>query len=244
MQFSPMKIIIIVLFLVASTAIYAQTNPVIIELFTSQGCSSCPAADKNLTEILYSAKKEGTPVYGLSFHVDYWNYIGWRDPYSSKEFTARQRQYGDQMNLRSIYTPQMIVNGNHEFVGSSKNEATRAVAMARKQKPSYVISITNMTVANGKLSFRYALDKIPNNENINIAIVERETENYVPRGENSGRKLHHDNVVRSFLTNPSKQQEDVVLNLPEMNLQKASIIVYIQNAEWQVVGAIARELNF
>jgi hypothetical protein len=239
-----MKTFLIIFILLCGCSISnAQTNPVIIELFTSQGCSSCPAADKNLTEILLRAKKEGRPVYGLSFHVDYWNYIGWKDPYSSKGFTARQRQYGEQMNLRSIYTPQMIVNGSQEFVGSNESESKSAVEVAMKQKPIYTISISNLTAANGKLSFHYSLDKMPNNEIINIAIVERETENYVPRGENSGRKLHHNNVVRSFVTNPSKQRQDVELNLPEMNLQKASIIVYLQNKEWQVVGAVAKELN-
>lgn len=236
--------LILILAGLATTArLQAQQQPVIIELFTSQGCSSCPAADKNLTEILQRAKKDGKPVYGLSFHVDYWNYIGWKDPYSSKEFTARQRHYGERMSLRSIYTPQMIVNGSQEFVGSSKSESESAVELAMKQKTAYTISISKLNATNGKLNFHYALDKVPNNEIINIAIVERETENYVPRGENSGRKLHHDNVVRSFVTNPAKQQQDVELSLPEMNLQKASIIVYLQNKEWQVVGAVANELS-
>ena len=98
----------------------AQMNPVIVELFTSQGCSSCPAADKNLTELLRKAELEGQPVYGLSFHVDYWNYIGWKDPYSSKQFTARQQAYRDHFEAESTYTPQMVVNGTTEFIGSNK----------------------------------------------------------------------------------------------------------------------------
>ncbi|UXE65183.1 MAG: DUF1223 domain-containing protein [Chryseotalea sp. WA131a] len=85
--------------ILASTTLRAQQNPVIIELFTSQGCSSCPAADKNLTEILQKAAKEGQPVYGLSFHVDYWNYIGWKDTYSSKAFTEQQRKYSEQLGF-------------------------------------------------------------------------------------------------------------------------------------------------
>jgi hypothetical protein len=221
----------------------AQNNPVVIELFTSQGCSSCPAADKNLTEILQQAKKEGKEVFGLSFHVDYWNYIGWKDPYSSKEFTARQRKYGEEMNLRSIYTPQMIVNGKDEFVGSSKDESKKIVANAFKQKPSYHITIKDFQMTNGVLHLKYLLDKEPNGEVINMAIVEKEVENYVPRGENSGRKLHHDNVVRSFITNPIKREQELQLKIPEINSAKASVILYIQNKEWTVVGATSKALN-
>ena len=87
-----MKIVFLVLLSLFTTISFGQNNPVIIELFTSQGCSSCPSADKNLTEILEKATKEGKPVYGLSFHVDYWNYIGWKDPYSNKAFTERQQE--------------------------------------------------------------------------------------------------------------------------------------------------------
>ncbi len=221
----------------------AQNNPVVVELFTSQGCSSCPAADKNLTEILQQAKKEGKEVFGLSFHVDYWNYIGWKDPYSTKEFTARQRKYGEEMNLRSIYTPQMIVNGRDEFVGSSKDEAEKIVGNALKQKPSYHIIIKDFQVTNNVLHLKYLLDKEPNGEVINVAIVEREVENYVSRGENSGRRLHHDNVVRSFVTNLAKRDQELRLQVPAMNLEKASVILYIQNKDWNVVGATSKAFN-
>jgi hypothetical protein len=221
----------------------AQSNPVVIELFTSQGCSSCPAADKNLTEILQQAKKEGKEVLGLSFHVDYWNYIGWKDPYSSKEFTARQRKYGEEMSLRSIYTPQMIVNGRDEFVGSSKDESEKIVANAYKQKPSYQIAIKDFKVTNGVLHLKYSLDKEPNGEVINMAIVEKEVENYVPRGENSGRKLHHDNVVRSFTTGSLKRDQEMQLQVPEINIAKASVILYIQDKNWSVVGATSKAFN-
>jgi hypothetical protein len=239
-----MKILpILFLIALATTMTKAQSNPVVIELFTSQGCSSCPAADKNLTEILQQAKKEGREVFGLSFHVDYWNYIGWKDPYSSKEFTARQRKYGEEMNLRSIYTPQMIVNGKNEFVGSSVDESKRVVATAFKQKPLYQIVIKDFRVISGVLHLKYSLDQEPNGEVINMAIVEREVENYVPRGENSGRKLHHDNVVRSFATSAIKREQELQLQIPEMNVSKASVILYIQNKDWNVVGAISKALN-
>jgi hypothetical protein len=239
-----MKVILVFLTVILSmNESNSQNNTVVIELFTSQGCSSCPDADKNLTEILQRAKREGKEVYGLSFHVDYWNYIGWKDPYSSKEFTARQRKYGEGMNLRSIYTPQMIVNGKDEFVGSNRNESEKKVAQALNQKPTYQIAIKNLKVMNGVLALHYSLDKEPDGEVINIALVEKEVENYVPRGENNGRKLHHDNVVRLFTTKPAKREEEMRIQIPEIDAAKASVVFYIQNKDLLVVGATSKALN-
>lgn len=221
----------------------SQNNSVVIELFTSQGCSSCPDADRNLTEILQRAKKEGREVYGLSFHVDYWNYIGWKDPYSSKEFTERQRKYSGEMNLRSVYTPQMIVNGKDEFVGSNRSESEKVIERAFGQKSAYQITVKNLLVVNGVASFRYSLDKEPSGEVINIALIEKEVENDVPRGENSGRKLHHDNVVRSFVTKPAKREEEMRIQVPKIDGIKASVVFYIQNKDLLVIGATSKALN-
>ena len=222
---------------------YAQNSPVIIELFTSQGCSSCPAADKNLSEILERSHKEGTQVYGLSFHVDYWNYIGWKDPYSSKAFTERQRNYGEQMNLRSIYTPQMIVNGKDEFVGSNKSELEISILAATKHKPAYQIYITDFQLTASGLSFRYSIDKAPTLEVMNIAIVEKNVQNYVPRGENGGRKLHHDNVVRFFVSRPLKQDESIQIPAADINYSSSSLILYVQDEDWHIIGATTKLLN-
>jgi hypothetical protein len=221
----------------------AQNNPVVVELFTSQGCSSCPDADKNLTQILEQAKKEGKQVYGLSFHVDYWNYIGWKDPYSSKAFTQRQREYASVMSLRSIYTPQMIVNGKEEFVGSNRTEARKAIENEAQQKSVYQISIKELLISNGMLNLRYTLDKQPEEEVINVAVVEREIENYVPRGENSGKKLQHNNVVRAFVTGSVARDQKIQMKIPSINLDNASIILYIQKKDMHIIGAISQSLH-
>jgi hypothetical protein len=225
--------------ILASTTLRAQQNPVIIELFTSQGCSSCPAADKNLTEILQKAAKEGQPVYGLSFHVDYWNYIGWKDPYSSKAFTEQQRKYSEQLGLSSIYTPQMIVNGTDEFVGANKNASERAITKALNQPSEYQIAIGGRSYANGKLKVNYSIapnSKIEKGDVINLAIVEKSLENYVPRGENSGRKLHHDNVVKWFSSFPLKEKGELEIAVSHWNEKKYVLVVYIQNSDWTVLG--------
>lgn len=234
-----MRFILLFTIMIFTADLQAQ-GPVLIELFTSQGCSSCPAADKNLSEIIQKAEKDGKPVFGLSFHVDYWNYIGWKDPYSRREFTDRQQRYSETLGLESIYTPQMIVNGKVEFVGSSKTGAEKAIGEAQKQKPMYQISISNVIVSDNQVSLQYSLDKDPVGEILNLAVVERDVENYVPRGENSGKKLHHDNVVKAFKTIPLQRQGHLELTIPPVNSAKASMIVFIQDKQWRVLTSLGR----
>jgi len=92
----------------------------VVELFTSEGCSSCPPADRILSRLTAETQRDHRRIYTLSFHVDYWDRLGWRDPYSSSANSDRQRQYAELMKLQSVYTPQMIVNGRIEFVGSDQ----------------------------------------------------------------------------------------------------------------------------
>ena len=221
----------------------AQKNPVIIELFTSQGCSSCPAADKNLTELLKKATTESEQVYGLSFHVDYWNYIGWKDPYSSKQFTARQQAYRDHLEAESTYTPQMIVNGTTEFVGSNKKASEQAIAAALRSRPKYNISILKLKSQAGSIKIQYAIDGQPMGEVINMALVERSVENYVPRGENTGKKLHHDNVVRAFRTSILTSKDELEIAISEIDFSKTSIVLYIQDSQMRVLGATSVEVG-
>ena len=116
---------------------------VLIELFTSEGCSSCPSADKNLEKITAQAKAFGQNIYTLSYHVDYWDYLGWKDPYSTKQFSDRQRDYATQFNSNRIYTPQMVVNGKTEFVGSNQKTSQQAIKQALVSKTTSAIAITS-----------------------------------------------------------------------------------------------------
>ena len=215
----------------------------VIELFTSQGCSSCPAADKNLSEIIQKAEREGKPVFGLSFHVDYWNYIGWKDPYSSKEFTERQRKYSTEIGSNGVYTPQMIVNGESEFVGSQKGAAEKAIDESLKQKPTFQIQISDLKVSGDWVRLQYFIDKNPDGEVLNIAVVERDVENYVSRGENSGKKLHHDNVVRVFKTISLQRQGQVELKISSVDSSKTSVILYVQDKHQKILSASIKPLS-
>ena len=237
-----MKFLVILIVLLPLGKVQGQ-GIALIELFTSQGCSSCPAADKNLSEIIQQAEKDGKPVFGLSFHVDYWNYIGWKDPYSSKDYTARQQKYSRTLRSNSVYTPQMIVNGNVEFVGSSKREAESAIAQALKQKSAFNIKIIDLLVQEDKMILKYSVTGNPTNEILNLAIVERGVENDVLLGENKGKKLHHDNVVRAFRSFPLQRQGELELTIPSSNLMKTSAVLYIQDATWKVITATSKSLH-
>ncbi|WP_339784723.1 DUF1223 domain-containing protein [uncultured Imperialibacter sp.] len=152
----------------------------VLELFTSQGCSSCPAADQLLNSIIEEAAARGEPVFGLSFHVSYWDYLGWKDPYASSAYNVRQGNYVNQLKAGNAYTPQMVVNGKVEFVGSSRKEADSAIKTALAKPGGYSLKVS-VVENGGELLVKYALDKVPNQALINIALVKNEVENHVAR---------------------------------------------------------------
>ncbi len=210
---------------------------VVVELFTSEGCSSCPSADRLLSEIVNNSYDE-TEVLGLSFHVDYWDYIGWKDPYAHKKFTDRQRQYAQKLRSYQLYTPQMIVNGRHEFVGSNRVKWRQVLSQEAKKKPKTNLDLQNVSVTDDQVVFEVKSDQA-SGMLLNIALVERELTQDVKRGENRGRKLAHDNVVRSFRVLAAPQSGgSLSIEKPEVELSKTSLMVYLQDAEtFEIVAA-------
>ncbi len=211
---------------------------VVVELFTSEGCSSCPPADRLLSSIVNSAD-ESVDVLGLSFHVDYWDYIGWKDPYAQKAFTIRQRAYARGFGLSSIYTPQMVVNGKHEFVGSSKSEWNKALVLESTLTLPIALDVSIISKTDEAIVFTVK-SKESTNSQINVAIVEKGLSQDVKRGENRGRVLSHNNVVRSFDTRSfDGKSNKFTLQFPQdLKIQNASLIVYSQdNDSWQINAA-------
>jgi len=204
--------------------------PVVIELFTSQGCSSCPAADELLNKTIREAEEAGRPVLGLSFHVSYWNYLGWKDPYSSEDFTNRQKNYADALGLGSIYTPQIIVNGESAFVGSDQKALEAAITRGLQESRPYTISAAS-SFQGHEAAIRYALNHEPNKDVLNIALVESSVENLVPRGENRGKILKHYNVVRKLETRQVSKAGELRISIPPevKSIQRTSWVLYIQN---------------
>lgn len=166
-----------------------QQKRVVVELFTSQGCSSCPPADAYLREL---AKRSDLLV--LSLHVDYWNYIGWKDPFSSRQMTDRQAAYKKAFALRFVYTPQMVVDGRAEVVGSRTDLAERLLADA-KQRDRVPISISRYR--EGVATVRIAPASFSGDPAIVwLVFYDDEHATSIERGENEGRTIVNANVVR------------------------------------------------
>ena len=181
--------------------------PVLVELFTSEGCSSCPPADDLLSRLVTDEAIPGVEVIALGEHVDYWNNLGWTDPYSKADFSQRQRGYAEAFNLESVYTPQMIVDGHEEFVGGNWNRARTAIVSAAKNKKGRI----DLTVTeNADLDYKPAVIRLTvqvrdlpgrsSDEDLEVllAITEYNLQTQVSRGENSGRYLRHSAVVREL----------------------------------------------
>jgi hypothetical protein len=175
----------------------------LVELFTSEGCSSCPPADANLARI---ADRAG--VFALSFHVDYWNYLGWRDPWSDARWSGRQQRYARRLGTREVYTPQLVVNGVAQLLGSDAAGTDEAIASARAT-PAAVrlwLSVRRGTGREapasgepGELVVEWRVDRAPAGAVLELAAVRRQAADRVARGENQGRTLAHVNVVRQLV---------------------------------------------
>jgi hypothetical protein len=182
-------------------------SPVIVELFTSEGCSSCPPADVVLERLQQTQPVAGAEVIALGEHVDYWNYIGWSDPFSSAAFGARQETYARALGQQDrVYTPQIIVDGQTEFNGSAMNKALEAIAKAARSPKAdvrIVIPETKIQKDNQEIRFNVSVKNVPPVDRgdvaeVILALTEDKLSSNVTRGENSGRKLAHTAVVREM----------------------------------------------
>ncbi|MGR6320115.1 DUF1223 domain-containing protein [Micromonospora soli] len=225
----------------------------VVELFTSQGCNSCPPAEELLSEIESDARERGQPVYALGFHVDYWDHLGWADPYGDAAHTRRQEAYARAFRARGLYTPQMIVNGTVEFVGSDRRQASSAIASALTEEAAVPLGLSVEDLAEGtgggcRVVVNYQAERPPERAVLNVAAVERGLENDVPRGENAGRRLRQDNVVRAFTSaqlaqDPGRGRLELELS-SELDPRHASVVGYVQNEDDKsIVGVAAVDLS-
>ena len=226
----------------------APRTPVLMELFTSEGCSSCPPADALLEKLDRSQPVSGAELIVLSEHVDYWNDIGWKDPYSSREYSERQSAYAVQFGLGGIYTPQMVVDGHYELVGSDEQQAIRAVEKAVKlEKMQIMLSLFHIEEPN-KLGVRVETGPLPSSlatksANVFLAVADESDESHVIRGENAGRTLKHVAVLRDLVpvgkvSRTENFSRNVTLNLDGGNRRDLRIVGIIQEpAAGRVLGA-------
>lgn len=223
----------------------ANRRTVLVELFTSEGCSTCPPADKLLADLEREQSNPNAEVVALSLHVDYWDSPGWRDPYSQLAFSRRQDIYSARFRGEN-YTPQMIVDGREAFVGSDAARAQRAIAEAVKMPKA------NVELVRTENKLKIKIEDAPAHENANVflAVVE---ENLAPStvrgGENSGRRLAHASVVRQLkslgtLAAAQKDAEieaDVQLQ-PEWKKRNVKLVVFLQENQTRKIFGTAEIL--
>lgn len=212
---------------------------VLVELFTSQGCSSCPPADAFLAEL---AKRPD--VLALSYHVDYWNYIGWIDPFSSPAATRRQRDYEKSLGLRVVYTPQMVIDGRRDAVGSHRDTVEQAIAAAASL-PHVALAIAGDLASGYRLVLPATALDAP--ARIRLVLYDRSHETTVTRGENAGRAIENRNVVRDIVDLAAWDGDAVEIPLaldPALSAGRDGCAVIVQSGDaGPVLGAAAIELR-
>ena len=243
-----MKIFILPAFLFCLIAgdVWASEGFAVVELFSSEGCSRCPPADDLLRELTQQARADKKRIFTLSFQVDYWNDLGWKDPFSSPQFTQRQYQYAKALGSSSVYTPQMVVNGQDGFVGSDGNKATKSIERFVNMPAANGISLEMIDGNAGQIELSYTCDQLSPQAVIHFALVESGLESRVTAGENQGRILKHEHIVRELRTVPLTQLKGIVIfqNPAVENISRFSIIAYVQNeADMHILGADGVDLK-
>jgi hypothetical protein len=243
----------ILLVVIGAAIASAQRIPVVVELFTSEGCSSCPPADQLLADLEHRQPVMGVDILILGQHVDYWDRLGWPDRFSSSQFTERQAQYSHAFRSANIYTPQMVVQGQSEFVGTDEGRVRREVERAARQPQARVRFELKSPSTIG-----IAVSELPGNKgdifDVVLAVTESGLVSEVARGENEGRRLSHAGVVRSLTVLASIDTRDprkgggytaeARLSLrPEWKRENSRAVLFVQERHTRrIVGAASLKL--
>jgi hypothetical protein len=228
---------------------------VIVELFTSEGCSSCPPADALLKELSEQKKMNGVQVVALEEHVDYWNHLGWKDPYSAAEFSQRQSDYAQLFGTDSVYTPQMVVDGQSELVGSRSLAAREAIQKAANQPKVEIVLVGGANSSAGKPAFEVQIKNLEGilvrgETELWVAVTEKGLQTDVKAGENSGETLKHAAVVRSLrkidtLRDPAGYDRQIQVAVdPGWKKENLAVVVFLaEKSSRKIVGAAASSLG-
>ncbi|HWZ66366.1 MAG TPA: DUF1223 domain-containing protein [Stellaceae bacterium] len=208
----------------------AGERPIVVELFTSEGCSSCPPADALLAEL---AKRPD--VLALSFHVDYWDRLGWKDPYSSHQATERQNRYAKLLALHTVYTPQIVVEGKWEAVGSDRADVERALDLARRDPAEVPVSFA-LDHGQAQVTLGPGSDRVA--ASVLLIGFDRRHVTAVTRGENSGRTLAHVDVVRGLEEIGRSSVGEIAVPIPWHSDHIAAVV---QAADGRILGVAVRD---
>lgn len=208
-----------------------QTKPAagfaLMELFTSEGCSSCPPADELAASL---PKTYPSGVYLLSFHVDYWDHLGWKDPFSRSDYTLRQKEYNTALSpMPDIFTPQVIINGKMELVGSDEPSIRAAIDSELAHTVNPTIDAAAHTNGNNTVTVDFSLVK--GQGVFQAALVQLQATTAVGKGENAGKQLHHADIVRD-LKSSGKSIGSLTLNIPSgLTAPDCKVIVFLRDKE-------------
>lgn len=232
----------LLVFMSSSASAGEQPNlqaPVVVELFTSEGCSSCPAADQILSQL--SASRPHS-IVALSEHVDYWDYLGWRDAHGSGTFSHRQQQYAQAMRLHGVYTPQVVINGNKEGVGN-RRELVEALVKEASSSPCQLLKLNVETKPDRLEVDVKPISSLPRNALISSAITADGITSRVSAGENRGRTLSHNNVVLQLSTQNYAPHLSVPLDLPARSVAQRLVIFVQEPGPGRILAVGIYELN-
>lgn len=211
----------------------------VLELFTSEGCSSCPRADDLLAKVQQQSGNK--PVYILAYHVDYWDHQGWRDIFSSPDYTKRQYWYSGLLQSQ-VYTPQVVVNGKMEFVGSDQAAVSKVINSKLQNASGNSLKLEGEKLAE-KMTITYQVSGTTDKEQLVVAVVQKQAERHIKRGENIGRTLRHVQIVRdlrSFALDKTGRGE-VSVRLPDaFSTDSWEIIGFVQNRKTGAILAANR----
>lgn len=222
----------------------AEGGFALVELFTSEGCSSCLPADRVLAAIDREASAKGAPVFMLAWHVDYWDRLGWKDRFSSASWTERQTRYSVD---RGLYTPQMVVNGTAQFVGSDRARASEAVRGALAQTSKARIAVVQRPAATKDgLAVSVSAEQVPPGARLHVALTETGLTTVVKRGENAGRTLQHVHAVRAHASGTAGYSKKRALTLrppADLDRKRARLVAWAQDEAGRVLAATSSRLT-
>jgi hypothetical protein len=230
-------------------------QPVVVELFTSEGCSSCPPADALLKKLSEQQSMQGVQIIALEEHVDYWNHLGWRDPYSSIEFSERQNDYAQVFGTDGVYTPQMVVDGQNEFVGSRSLAAREAIQKAANQPKVEIALVASANTSPYKPAFEAQMKSlggisVRGEMELWAAVTEKGLQTDVKAGENSGETLKHAALVRSLrkidtLRDPAGYNRQIQIAIdPGWKKENLAVVVFLaEKSSRKIIGAASTALD-
>lgn len=231
--------IFLLAFLAFSGSPKTESKPfVLVQLFTSQGCSSCPPADQLIERVKKEYKDQN--VFLMSYHVDYWNRLGWKDPFSQKKFTEIQYKYAAQFRERNVYTPQIVVNGKEHFVGSNAYRLKRKIQSYLKQRASNSIELTLTKNEKENTVIHYQVSGDVRHKKLHLAFVLDHSITKVKSGENNNRTLSNSNIVIDdiYLNLEKRTSDEITISNDRFKSYKnIKIIAFVQDEKLHITGA-------